>query len=245
MTVAEGPTFRVGAVINRGFKIAFRNIASFGVLALVFTSPLLLFQLAATQMTSEEDVIIGGIVAFFLQITLAYLLSATVVYGTVQELRGRHATIGDSISRGLSALFPVLGVAFLVTLVTIIGSFLIVPGIIAAVMLWVALPAAVIERPGVVASLKRSAELTKGYRWHVFGLILILVLIEIVIGIPAVFVAGLSAMLGDPGILAAALDYIATAIIALIGTVITAVSYYDLRAAKEGIDIDQIAAVFD
>jgi len=59
----------------------------------------------------------------------------------------------------------VIGVALL-EMLAIVGGFLllVVPGIIVSLMLMVAVPVAIIERPGVMASLKRSAALTKGIK---------------------------------------------------------------------------------
>ena len=47
---------------------------------------------------------------------------------------------------------------------------LVIPGLVLSTIWWVAIPVAVVERPGTVASLRRSSELTKGVRWRIFGL---------------------------------------------------------------------------
>ncbi len=44
-------------------------------------------------------------------------------------------------------------------------------------MLYVAVPVCVIEKQGVIASLSRSRALTKGYRWQIFGLFLLVMVI--------------------------------------------------------------------
>ena len=49
-----------------------------------------------------------------------------------------------------------------------------IPGLIIYTVLWLVVPVAVVERPGIVASLRRSSMLTKGYRWQIFGMVLIL-----------------------------------------------------------------------
>ena len=92
-----------------------------------------------------------------------------------QQMRGRHATFGDCLGVGLGVLLPILGVALLQGLAIGFGFLAcFIPGVILAVMFFVAIPAAVEERPGVVKSLERSAKLTEGFRWHVFGVLLVL-----------------------------------------------------------------------
>jgi hypothetical protein len=97
----------------------------------------------------------------------------------------------------------------------------------------------VVERPGPVASLKRSVELTKGNRWRILGIIVLLIAISIGITIISVIFMFLGPVIGGivQGLLNAALG--------VFSAVLIAVGYYRLRAAKEGVDIADIAKVFD
>ncbi len=109
-------------------------------------------------------------------------------------------------------------------------------------MLWVVIPAAVIERPGVIDSLSRSAELTKGYRWQIFGIIVILTVVTLV----AAFAIAFAIIVSDAGPTILVLgNLIITAFFTALGAVISAVGYHDLRVVKEGVGIEEIAAVFD
>ena len=118
-------------------------------------------------------------------------------------------------------------------------------------MWWVAIPVAVIERPGAIASLQRSAELTRGRRWQVFGLIICFFLA--LIGALLLFAVLLLAVLFlVPGANQTLLDqasalatWLLSALFMAVQAVLTAVSYYYLRVAKEGVGIEDIAAVFD
>ena len=89
------------------------------------------------------------------------------------------AAIGASLRHGLRIVFPVLGVALLSVLMMMLSAIaLVIPMFIVMTMFWVAIPAAVVERPGVIASLKRSAELTTGNRWRVFGIYAVITLLS-------------------------------------------------------------------
>ena len=57
---------------------------------------------------------------------------------------------------------------------------LIVPAFIAATMIFVATPVCVVERLGPFKSLRRSAALTKGCRWRVFGMMIAMWLIGVI-----------------------------------------------------------------
>src|SRR5262249_11459126 len=108
-------------------------------------------------------------------------------------------------------------------------------------MLWVAIPVAVVERPGMFRSLSRSRELTRGFRWRLLGVLLVIFvastaaswLVELILN--PVF---------EPVIKSIVTLVVQTAFTAL-WAVASAVSYYMLRTSKEGVEIEQIAAVFD
>jgi hypothetical protein len=102
------------------------------------------------------------------------------------------------------------------------------------------MPACVAERVGVFASMSHSSFLTKGYRWQVFGTLLLILVGGIVLGaiLGMVFV-----LTGRIGLLIS--TQALGAIISSFNGVLVSVFYYELRVAREGIDIDKIASVFD
>ena len=106
---------------------------------------------------------------------------------------------------------------------------------------YVAIPACVIEKLGVFASMGRSNDLTRGYRWPIFGVFLI-------VGIVSAVSSGLLAFLlsmagGSPieWVFNFGLQVVTTAY----SSVLVAVIYHNLRVAKEGVDVSKIASVFD
>ena len=247
MTGVGAGDFRVGDVLLRGLSILAHNFVPFGLLALAFTAPPFIYALAtaptlAPDAAPELTVSTGDVAIFAANILLRYVLIAALVYGTIRELRASRASLRECVSRGLGLVFPVVGVAILVAVATgLAAMLLIVPGLIVAAMLWVAVPIAVVERPGVINSLTRSAELTKGYRWPVFGIIAIVVGANFMLVLLAG--AAVSAIGGETASLV--LSWILSAVFGAVIAVVSAVSYHDLRIAKEGVDVHQIARVFD
>ena len=245
MTDAAAREFRIGSVLARGFGVLFRNIVPFGLMAIVLTAPQWIYRLISSPQAGMGDPGLQVVVTLVIWL-LSFLLIGAVVYGTVSELRGQRAGLGECVARGVAVIPPVLGVAILTALAIWLGSILfLVPGVIALVMLWVAIPVAVVERPGVLASLGRSRSLTKGSRWRVFGLIALVGMIWML----AVWVViAISVFSGfGPGTLTAMMValWILTALSTALYAVVSAVGYHDLRVAKEGVDAEQIAAVFD
>jgi len=115
-----------------------------------------------------------------------------------------------------------------------------VPGIIAWTMLYVAVPACIGERLGVIASLNRSAALTKGDRWKLLGLGLVIVL---AIAIPGIIVQQLGFKLGGPAGLSIA-EYLLQAVSMPFQATVATVVYQALRSAKEGTAIETLSEVF-
>jgi hypothetical protein len=177
-----------------------------------------------------------------LGVVLGPLATGAITYGVFQQLRGQRASFGQCLAIGFRRMFPVLLVALCVGLAVALGFIaLIVPGLILMTMYWVAIPVAVVERVGVNGSTTRSGFLTKGSRWKILGLALLLGLVQVGVGATVGFVAGMTqSML----VLTAAVI-----VISVVGTAwqasAQAVSYYVLRSMKEMIDVDQIASVFD
>lgn len=194
----------------------------------------------------QRMAVIAGVIGFFLQM---FLVSA-VTYGVVKELDGQHPPFGSTLRVGVSRLLPSLAVTFLLGLCVFAGVFAFVVGAtIVYTMLYVAVPASVIEKPGLLAALHRSRELTKGYRLQIFGMLLVVVgagfLIDKVVENAMLDRhADLDEVMGmlRRYILTVSLIEIVTGVF---GAVLPAVTYAQLRFSKEGTATGDLARVFD
>jgi hypothetical protein len=92
----------------------------------------------------------------------------------------------------------------------------------------------------VGAALKRSSDLTRGYRWSIVGMFLLLVGLSILVG--AVLV-GVFSVLGATGALI--LSMLVSVFFSLYGGVVGAVAYHDLRITKEGVTTDELVKAFE
>jgi MFS family permease len=244
---AEGD-FRVGRVLNRTASVLSRNFLPFFVVTTIAQLPAQLLSQALTSITAAPSpsvgagVILIGAGVWLLTIVLGTLSQAIVLYGAFQDMRGRPVSLVESLQVGLRRFFPIIGLSICISLLGGLAALaLIFPAFILFTMWFVATPACVVEQLGPIRSMGRSRQLTKGQRWKIFGLMLSLF---IVLGLVS-------------GVLGTTLVAVGGTALALVGAVLwsgvwgafyaisVVVTYHDLRVAKEGTDIEQIAAVFD
>jgi len=244
--------FRVGHVFSRALSVFGEHFLAFLLVTGIASLPPILIPhpapLGPRAINPFQN--FDSIFAALLSIVLATLAQAIVVYGAFEVMRGRPIELGESAKVGLRRFFPIVGLATLVSVLIGLASVLLfVPGIMLYTMWFVATPACVVERLGVLGSMERSRELTKGKRWRIFCLALLVLVPALMIGgiVGGAAVAGGAATLNDA--LASTVGKIAklgwNAIWTAFYNIMVVVAYHDLRVAQEGVDTDQIAAVFD
>jgi hypothetical protein len=150
------------------------------------------------------------------------------------------------------ALAQALQSGGLAALATFIGF---IPLVMIYLMWSVAIPACVVERLGPFRSLGRSRQLTQGHRWKIFGMLILILVMLLISGVVVGFMIGFVAGVGNAfsagagslslGLIGRVIGLVVNAIVTAFFTILVAVTYHDLRVAKEGNATDQIAAVFD
>ena len=188
-----------------------------------------------------------------LGILIAALTQAVLTRATTAESDGRKAGFGECIAAAFRVVFPLAALMILLVLAVMLGLvLLIVPGVILYVMWSVASPALVEEHSGVFGSFRRSQELTKGARWKVFGLLLVVLvtawILEAAAGFAAIALVGLDGM---RTIATGQLPIAYTIVMLVISTLtnvfwgtVQASTYVELRQWKEGGSSEQLAEVF-
>ena len=241
---ASGTSLRVGDVIGRGVTVWSKIIWPCGVIYGVALVPGLVNTLALQQHKVTPGYLLGW--RYWSVMLVAGLFGlvarAIVVQASAQVVEERGLRISAAIDSGMGRLLSLLGAWLLGGLALMCATMLlVVPGLMLWTAWYVLTPVCVLERLGPVASLSRSAELTKGNRWRIFGLILILM----VFGGIAAALPMVGAKLSLGGAAAAVMQVVAQALVGVFETAVSVVTYQDLRAAKEGIGGGRIASVFD
>jgi hypothetical protein len=257
----------VGRVLGRTFSIWFRNLVPFTTISVVVHAPLVVW---AVLLLRDDEAPMAGQEAWdavegILAGVLGIVLTAALTFGVVQHLRGKPASFGATVGTGLRRLFPALGAGALAGVLTFLpmiavlllgfatesyGLFLLaIPALVLTLMiqaaLWVTVPAAVVERPGVGGALRRSTALTRGSRWRVFGINVVLgaigMALTLALGVPVT---------EDPTWEDVRRTMVVNVVLTVLvagpwSAVASAVGYHDLRVGKEGADVEDLARVFE
>lgn len=233
--------FRIGRVLTRSTSILFRHFLIFVLagaaasLPAVLLTRLLGFEQSLT-LSQSFDLSLPALAEVFVYALLAYLYftvydAAVITPAAFQARRLRPVGFGNALSIGLARVIPVVLLEIITILLVALAMLgLIVPGLVLMTMWFVGVPACVVERAGPWTSLRRSAQLTKGHRWKVFGLILFLGIVGEIAQALLEFMP-----MGD------LLFGLFRAVWLPYWSIVVVMTYYDLRVTHEG--VQQVEAI--
>lgn len=253
---AEAPKLDIAKVIGSTFGVLGRNFVPFaGLTVLMVGVPMAIVSLGLLDVVVDpasmdfgmEDVGLF-VIGFLVSIITSAVLQGALVYGTVRDLNGARATFAECLAMGLRNFLPVILLSILMGLALIVGfMLLIVPGVMLLVAWCVAVPARVSEQTGLIEAFGRSAELTRGNRWRIFGLMLLFLVLTWIVGalLTPISIAAMTA--GPQGMVLGQMinSTVSGVINALIGATGASVIYVELKRLKEGLAPDALAALFD
>jgi hypothetical protein len=214
----------VGTVFERIFDV-YKSQAG-----LLLPAALILFVPVAilNGIIATNGSILSGVLAGVLGVVATYWYQGMVVEATEDILDGRRDhTIGSLFSSVSPVVLPLIGAGILAGLGIGIGFILlIVPGLFLLTIWAVVAPAIVSERVGVFQAFGRSRELVRGHGWQVFGVIVVLFLLQIIVGgaVQAIFRA-----ISDSFAAIAAGDLIVRVIVAPLSGLAAAVMFFELK----------------
>jgi hypothetical protein len=192
--------------------------------------------------------LVAGIIAVVFQTAGTGLL--TIVMG--RAVLGERITAAQAWERGRRLILPLLGLTVLTSILWFIGGLAcLLPGIFLYVM-WSLAPAALmLERGGVIESMRRSWRLVRGSWWRIFGILLLAAIIAGAVGqlilapfgVVGILIDGVSA---EPG---QGLPWASLALSSLGGIVATTITlpfsagviallYIDQRMRREAFDLE-------
>jgi glycerophosphoryl diester phosphodiesterase family protein len=250
------PTLRplsVGEILDVSFTLYRRHFAPLAGVALVCSGiPVVLniFIEAAGGMLANLSLVVVYYVVFA---ALNSIATAATVFIVSESYLGRPIDARTALRLAARYIGKILVCSLLMTMMVFVGFlFFVIPGIVLISGLILAIPALVIE-PGLgpSAALSRSWELTRGSRWRMLGLLLVLTIllyvpIAAIGGIVALFVPGAGSIFSGRGVAlavaTAALSGLVQVFIYPLFYCVLTVAYYDLRVRKEGFDLEVLAS---
>lgn len=226
----------IGSVLGRAFDLLKKNPSLFiGMMVIAAIIPIILTIIAYA-------VPVFAYLASPINTLISLVMQGAMAFAVYQILIEHQTSINDAIKRGLSRLITLIIAAIITGIGIGIGMvLLIVPGVFLMLCWFVTIPVAAVEGLGAIDSIKRSMELTKGYRWNI---LVIIIIVGIITGIIAAVATGI--FMGIFGVL---LGSVLTALVVCIPTayvnIVNSVIYFDIREAKEGVSIDKLTTVFE
>jgi hypothetical protein len=241
--------FKISRALGLSFKSCFRNFIPLTLLAAVLYSPLVIwFVTSKPDEATDLEATFNTVFMYpiYFTIGIATLLPPLLTYRIIQELDGRTVSLMTSIKFGLRGVLPAIFLAVLTNIAQRLpaGGFI---GAFLTCLYFVAAPAAVAEKLNPFTAFSRSAELTRGRRWGIFGLTILL----------GLMMAGLLLIWIVPMIQDGSLDSASSmrsysmVVVVLLGVfetftgVVQAVSYALLRQDKDGVSHADLARIFD
>ena len=237
----------IGDVFSDTFAVIGRTAVVLANLSMLFVGIPAAIRIAGIALTPMSPVfallsLIGALA------TVAGMLFAypAMFLLAMQDLHGQVATPDVLFKTAGRKFWPLLGLFILAGLGVAIGCLLlIVPGVILALAWSAAMPALVLENRGVFQSFGRSADLTRGKRWSIFLLYLLVFVVAVVIELVLLAIFG-----GFRGLLSPQQSLAASVVPALLsvitvpfGAVLTTALFNQLRG-KQGYGAAAIAEVF-
>ena len=251
--------FAVGDILKTSVAVYFNNLPAFLPLSLIAFAPSFAVVFFVDSSTLNNPFVLdptvqivlnaeywafmmAGMRESFVDLLCAIWLQAGLAFGVVRHLRGGDPGFLETFLQSLRMLFPAVLVAVVVAIATGIGILLlIVPGVIIGLVLWVAVPAAVVERSGLRA-LGRSAQLTNGYKGQIFGLALILLILQMV-AVSVVVMVWSTVM--TESVIGFVVVQLCGVVLSGIWATAVSVTYHDLRVLREGVDTRLVSQVFE
>jgi uncharacterized membrane protein len=188
---------------------------------------------------SGEAVSVLAFLALLLWSFGGLVSSAATLWVISETYLGRQASAGEALRFAFSKIVTLFLAGLAVAIIVMFGMILLlIPGIIAACGYALVSQVVVLEGASADVALKRSWQLTKGFKWKVLGLGLVSFLIIL---LPAMALSMLTGVLpGGDSTASVAGDFVSLVITPLFTCAFTLL-YYDLRVRKEAFDLEMLS----
>ena len=181
--------------------------------------------------------LLGALLVAALATIATYWFQGMVVEAAEDILDGRRDHTVGSLLRSVTPVLGALIVAGILAGIAIgIGLLLlIVPGLFLLTIWAVLAPVVVLEKKSAFEAFGRSRELVRGHGWQVFGVIVVLFLLQFIV---AAVIQAIANGVSDSFAAYALSDLIVRLLVAPLSALAAAVLYFELRGRKEGAGAD-------
>lgn len=224
------------------------NFVPLFMIALISALPLIMLSQPSQAQGAEIPI---ETAAFSLFIWLSVLVGLSTLSAALQiefiskKYLKRQQTPAQYIENVLLYIFPIMGLTILQSLVVTLGFMaMVIPGVYLALALSLAVETLIIERKGVIESMKRSFFLTRGKKMEIFFFTLVLTLTSLVLE----KVLDLIFSVVDQSQMAVNIESInvlfTQALLAPFAACVFILIYFNCRIEKEGFDLEHMVEQF-
>jgi hypothetical protein len=231
-------------IVDAAFQLYRRDPLTYLLISAICYAPILVMQLIVfgpgTDVNEQLNSLtagVGGLMILGYWISVS-LMSAVMIRLSSQDYLGTPiepaVAVRDSLVKLPAVMFALLIkyiLMFIGFLFFIFGAFWFMARTFAVT------PAIMIEDKGAFASLSRSAKLSRGRKWHIFGTLMLAFLIFFVVYFAIAIVAQMTGSVVISTVLTVAASILAYPLFAIVEMLL----YYDARVRNEGYDIEMMA----
>jgi hypothetical protein len=175
----------------------------------------------------------GAIVGALIAVVISAVLQAAIMRGAALASVGDPLDVEASYRYGFRRLGSVILISLLVGIAVAIGFVLfVIPGLFLLVKFAVSIPALVVEDRRGTDAMSRSWNITKGFFWHVVGVMVVAWLVTFVVSL---VIGAIGAIFGDLWLIRWIFSAASQILTAPFTALVTVLLYVDLRARSEAL----------
>ena len=190
------PFHDMGAVLGPTLSLMTTHFWLIAKITVVIVAPFEIFKfLNPAEVDGNWQLFVG---MHLLERLCKILIAPALIYALMQVMEtGIAPGVNEAYRAGLSKLGKLILCAAMVTVLEMFGAALcIIPGIIISLSLVLAYPIAILENGSAIQALESSYNLTKGHRWKILGVTLVLWLLMFLCALPEQVTESLAAGMG-------------------------------------------------
>jgi hypothetical protein len=246
--------YSFGQSIGKAFNLYFENFIPIVLVSIIVKIPETFFSIMQVLFLKPVSSYTNYNPAYYITLILisfgsflfimvgSGFLSGFITHILSKKILGKEITSGDYSTNIFPLILPIIGVSFLVGMVTVFGIVMfIAPGIIFALAFCLSTEILVIEKKSITKSMNRSWNLTKGSKGTIFAYCIVITLIILLISMPVLIITEVLKI--EPVtkvIITSAVSIFTGPLSACLFVVI----YFNLRVSKEGFNVEHLVNQF-